>query len=66
MLLVGRFELGFNRFILFADEITKLFTNLFRHPSTAVFPSAPVVVKPLHIGVVFSGGKAQYDMWHLR
>jgi hypothetical protein len=51
---------------LFADEITKLFTNLFRHPSTAVFPSAPVVVKPLHIGVVFSGGKAQYDMWHLR
>jgi hypothetical protein len=52
---------------LFADEITKLFTNLFGQPLTAVFPSvAPVVVKPLHIGVVFSGGKAQYDTWHLR
>jgi hypothetical protein len=53
--------------VLFANEITKLFTNLFGQPLTAVFPSvAPVVVKPLHIGVVFSGGKAQYDMWHLR
>jgi pyrophosphate--fructose-6-phosphate 1-phosphotransferase len=51
--------LGRARSVCFAEEIAKLFPNLYGQPSAAVVPSAqPVATKPLKIGVVLSGGQA--------
>jgi hypothetical protein len=51
--------LGFDDLFVFADEIAKLFPNLYGQPSAAVVPAAePVATKPLKIGVVLSGGQA--------
>jgi hypothetical protein len=42
-----------------ADEIAKLFPNLFGQPSASLVPSAePAATRPLKIGVVLSGGQA--------
>jgi pyrophosphate--fructose-6-phosphate 1-phosphotransferase len=42
-----------------ADEIAKLFPNLFGQPSAALVPAKESVEgKPLKVGVVLSGGQA--------
>ena len=42
-----------------ADEIAKLFPNLFVQPSASLVPSAePAATRPLKVGVVLSGGQA--------
>jgi hypothetical protein len=42
-----------------ADEIAKLFPNLFGQPSASLVPSAePAATRPLKVGVVLSGGQA--------
>jgi len=42
-----------------ADEIAKLFTNLFGQPSVSLVPAAEhAATRPLKVGVVLSGGQA--------
>jgi hypothetical protein len=42
-----------------ADEIAKLFPNLFGQPSVSLVPAAePAATRPLKVGVVLSGGQA--------
>ena len=53
-----RFAAGcFDRSV--ADEIAKLFPNVFGQPSVSLVPAAePAATRPLKVGVVLSGGQA--------
>jgi hypothetical protein len=58
-----RFATDFIELIRFdrsvADEIAKLFPNLFGQPSASLVPAAePAATRPLKVGVVLSGGQA--------